>query len=253
MPAGVLSFRAMSDLGPPAATPQFGTAEYNGLSATDHCKFCNQPVATQYYRVNDAMACASCADQWARSTPKDKHSAYARAFAFGIGAALLGMILYAAFGIMTGLVIGYLSLAVGYLVGKAMMKGSNGIGGRRYQITAVLLTYAAVSIAAIPMAIAQFSKEKKSHPTTQVSQAQPGEAQPAAEAPAKKVSFGAALAYLLFLGLASPFMDLMADPLHGLIGLVILFVGMRIAWKLTAGRPAIEVSGPFQNAAPSSN
>jgi hypothetical protein len=107
----------MSDFGPPGTTPQFGTAEYSGLSATDHCKFCNQPVATQYYRVNDAMACASCADQWARSKPKDKHSAYARALGFGIGAALLGMILYAAFGIITGLVIGYLSLAVGYLVG----------------------------------------------------------------------------------------------------------------------------------------
>ena len=243
----------MSDFGPPGTTPQFGTAEYSGLSATDHCKFCNQPVATQYYRVNDAMACASCADQWARSTPKDKHSAYARALGFGIGAAVLGMILYAAFGIITGLVIGYLSLAVGYLVGKAMMKGSNGIGGRRYQITAVLLTYAAVSIAAVPMAIAQFSKEKKSHPQTQVTQSPAGEDQPTTAAPAKKVNFGAAIAYLLLLGLGSPFMDLMGDPLHGLIGLVILFVGMQIAWKLTAGRPAVEVSGPFQNAAPSSS
>jgi hypothetical protein len=30
---------------------------------------------------------------------------------------------------------------------------------------------------------------------------------------------------------------------HGIIGLVILFVGMRFAWRFTAGR-AIEVSGP---------
>lgn len=242
----------MSDLGPPAATPQFGTAEYAGVSTSDHCNFCNQPVATQYYRVNEAMACASCADNWARRTPVDRHSAYARALAFGIGAALLGMILYAAFGIITGLVIGYLSLAVGYLIGKAMMKGSNGIGGRRYQITAVLLTYAAVSIAAVPMAIAQFSKEKKSRPQTQMTQSQSEDGQQAAEAPPRKVNVGAAIAYLIGLGLASPFMDLMAEPLQGLIGLVILFVGMRIAWRLTAGRPAVDVSGPFQNAVPSS-
>jgi hypothetical protein len=65
------------------------------------------------------------------------------------------MILYAAFGIITGLVIGYLSLAVGYIVGKAILFGSGGIGGRRYQIAAALLTYVAVSIAAIPMGIAQ--------------------------------------------------------------------------------------------------
>ena len=36
---------------------------------------------------------------------------------------------------------------------KAIMKGTNGIGGRRYQIAAVALTYAAVSLSAIPIGI----------------------------------------------------------------------------------------------------
>jgi hypothetical protein len=40
----------------------------------------------------------------------------------------------------------------------------------------------------------------------------------------------------------------LADPLHGLIGLVILFVGIRIAWQLTAGKP-VNIVGPL-NAAP---
>jgi hypothetical protein len=31
----------------------------------------------------------------------------------------------------------------------------------------------------------------------------------------------------------------------GIIGLVIIFVGMRIAWKITAG-PRLEILGPFQ-------
>jgi len=30
----------------------------------------------------------------------------------------------------------------------------------------------------------------------------------------------------------------------GLIGLVILFVGIRIAWTMTAGNP-VEIAGPF--------
>jgi predicted outer membrane lipoprotein len=55
---------------------------------------------------------------------------------FGVGGAILGLILYSAFGIITGLEIGYLPLAVGYIVGKAVGMGSGGVGGRRYQIAA---------------------------------------------------------------------------------------------------------------------
>ena len=80
----------------------------------------------------------------------DSHAAFTRALLYGIGAAVLGMILYAVFEIATGLIVGYVSLAVGWMVGTAMMKGSNGVGGRRYQVAAVLLTYAAVSMAAVP-------------------------------------------------------------------------------------------------------
>jgi hypothetical protein len=48
------------------------------------------------------------------------------------------------------------------------------------------------------------------------------------------------------LGLASPFLQLQ-DPIQGAIGLVILFVGIRIAWKLTAGR-SVDIIGPFNTA-----
>jgi hypothetical protein len=52
-----------------------------------------------------------------------------------------------------------------------------------------------------------------------------------------------AVGILTLLGLASPFLEL-SNPTHGIIGLVILFVGMRIAWKITAGRP-VTVTGPI--------
>jgi len=48
------------------------------------------------------------------------------------------------------------------------------------------------------------------------------------------------------MGLASPFLALQ-DPFHGFIGLVILFVGIRIAWKLAAGTET-QVFGPFESA-----
>ena len=60
-----------------------------------------------------------------------------------------------------------------------------------------------------------------------------------------KMGAAKAVGILALLGLASPFLDL-ADPMHGLIGLIILFVGLRIAWKLTAGKP-VEIIGPIHD------
>jgi hypothetical protein len=63
-----------------------------------------------------------------------------------------------------------------------------------------------------------------------------------------KMSLGAALGMLALTGLASPFLEL-ADPVHGAIGLVILVVGIRIAWQLTAEK-AVDIVGPFNNSTP---
>jgi hypothetical protein len=240
----VVCSRAMQDPSVTPPAPQFDTAEYAHVPGSERCQFCKQPLATNYFRVNGVMACASCADQAQRNAPKDSHVAFSRAVFFGVGAAILGMILYATFAILTGWVIGYLSLAVGYLVGKAMMKGSGGLGGRRYQIAAVLLTYAAVSMSAIPVGIAVMRKEHKEQTNSAQTTADASSSEQSGQAPKEKMSVGKALAYLGFLGLASPFLELQ-DPVHGLIGLVILFVGIQIAWKLTAGAPRAEVTGPY--------
>jgi hypothetical protein len=106
-----------------------------------------------YFRINGLLACEKCTRQLQAQTPKDTHAAYVRGILFGVGGAIAGLILYSAFGIATGIRLGYIALAVGWLVGAAIKKGSNGIGGRRYQIAAVALTYAAVSLSAIPVGI----------------------------------------------------------------------------------------------------
>jgi len=232
-------------------TPQFGTAEYVGSPGADHCQFCHQPIGRRYYRVNSAMACAACGERAQHELPKDSHALFIRGLIFAIGAAILGLILYATFEIATGLIIGYVSLAVGYIVGKGIKMGSQGAGGRKYQITAAVLTYAAVSLAAVPVAISQYTKMHKSHP---VAVQQPGDAgsdQQTAEQPTEqprtpRMGWGAALLQLAMMGLASPFLELQ-DPFHGLIGLVILFIGIRIAWKLAAGTET-QIFGPFESA-----
>ena len=239
--------------------PQFGTAEYKSTAGGEICKACNQTIRGEYYRINGALACSPCVEKVKQQLPKDTHAAFMRGILFGVGGAIAGLILYSLFGIITGIVIGYVSLAVGWLVGKAIKAGSKGIGGRRYQIVAIAFTYAAVSLSAIPMGIAQFVKEKKNEAKTTQSVNAPSStansgdsaqtSTPATNEAAKpKMSRGAVIGALLFAGLASPFLELGDEP-GGIIGLVILFVGMNIAWKLTAGLK-IDIIGPFKASEP---
>ena len=234
-----------------AATPQFGTAEYQEKPKTDVCKLCGQPVGARYYRVGDAMTCGSCAERVQREGPKDSHAAFTRALLFGVGGAVLGLIIYAGFVILTDLIIGYVSLAVGYIVAKALMMGSKGIGGRRYQIAAVILTYAAVSMASIPILISYMVKHRP--PQQQVrtlQQTPPGQqsSEPEQQTPTKpKIGLGEALWQLTMWGLASPFLQLFSGGFGGIIGFFILIIGIRIAWKIAEGKAETMVYGPFEN------
>jgi hypothetical protein len=202
-------------------TPQFSTAEYTQPPKIDRCHICSSPLATEYYRVRGQAACASCAAaaRGGQATDPDS-SAFTRALLFGIGAAVVGLIGYAAFTITTHLYVGYIALGVGYIVAKAMKAGSGGLGGRPYQVAAVVLTYLAIALAEIPIALWHFQ----------------------ARIPAGHML--AAAIRLLPLGLMSPILE-MRSPVHGLINVVILYVGLNIAWRGTAAQ-RLAVEGPFQ-------
>ena len=195
-------------------SPQFGTAEYVATVGGDHCEYCHQPIGTIYYLANAARACPSCADKL-----RNPAAAFGRAVLFGIGAAALGLVLYAAFTIITHIAIGYASLAVGWMVAKAIVKGSGGVTGRRYQIVAGILTYSACTLASIPVWIYQMP-ERRSVFLTDIPHT------------------------LLF-----PFLRLADNPFGGLVGLIILFVGVSVAVRLTAPR-AFTIGGPFANSWP---
>ncbi len=256
---------ALSNPSDPNPVPQFAKVEYAAKPGAEKCVTCKSAVGSRYYRVNGALNCETCAEIARRQLPADSHAKFIRGLLFGVGAAILGLILYSTFAIVTGLVIGYVALAVGYIVGKAIHIGSQGNGGRRYQIAAVLLTYAAVSLSAIPIAISQSAKSHapQNHSaaadddsdSTASSNSSPekGHEPPGTESdrtvappPASK-SLVAGLGSLALLGLASPFLELQ-EPIHGAIGLLILSVGIRIAWRLTAGSN-LQVLGPFENSA----
>jgi hypothetical protein len=253
----------MPDKSLTSGAPQFSTAEYASNNATDSCKSCGQPIGAEYYRINTALACPNCANRAAAGVPKDTHAMFVRGLTFGVGGAVLGLALYAVVGIVTGLVIGYVALAVGYIVARAIKMGSSGMGGRRYQIAAALLTYGAVSMAAVPMEIAHYMKARSAKPPVTISRSSPspGNGTAAASAtggsqeapspapvhPKRTIGIGRFAGRLAIAGLISPFYYLWQDgPTFGpLIGLLILFVGIRIAWQMTAAAPTTSVIGPF--------
>jgi hypothetical protein len=244
----------MPDMNASNPAPQFSTLETSTPATSDTCKICKQPITGMYYRANGAMICGSCADRVKREVPQDSHAAFVRAVLFGLVGFAIGLALYAGFVIVTGISIGYVALAVGWIIGKAMMMGSSGVGGRRYQIVAVALTYAAVSIAFVPIMIYYMNKERAEKPATQQQVSTPSSATDQAQNSSpndstpqqgSKSGFASAIGMLALWGLASPFLRIASNPM-AFIGLIILFVGMQFAWKMTAGRANIQVEGPYQ-------
>jgi hypothetical protein len=207
---------------PSADVPQFSTAEYAHIPGTERCRVCGDPISGEYFRINSQMACSKCGAGARDGQPADSHAAWMRGLLLGAGAAIIGLMVYAAFTIITNLYLGYLALGVGWFVGKAMMKGSHGMGGRRYQVAAVALTYFAISLAEIPIWLAYEMK----HPTASAAQTQrssdaaadsssatDADSNPPEPTAKEEPGLGKLLAQLVFIGLASPFLEL-RDPVH---------------------------------------
>jgi hypothetical protein len=230
------------------------------------------------------MHCLPCAKSARTLGTEESETAYTHAFLYGLGAALAGIVIYSVFGIVTGWMLGYFTFAMAFIIAKLMMVGSKGIGGRRYQWTALALTYATVSLSAVPIAVVYESRRQAairaqnravnlaeeqrrleeevgdgaSPPAPHSGQSATSQKNPAPESdenaevrpggpvfrPAPVVSPAAVLGSLVLLGLFSPFLAL-AMPIQGGIQLIILIVGMIIAWRITAGRRT-EITGPFR-------
>jgi hypothetical protein len=244
----MILFRPMPDASP----PQFNTAEYPEQPAADHCYYCQQTIGARYYRVNNRMACPACTEKAALPVPPNR-AAFTAALLYGAGAAIAGLALYATIEISTGLISSLFSLGIAWMVGNAMMAGSKGVGGRRYQIAAILLTYATVSMAAIPVSYVQSVQSRKALQKIQREESQTSNGESDVQRPPArpKVSIVVVLFRLTLLGLASPFLKLIftRSPL-ALVALVIIFIGMRYAWRITAGKSATEIIGPFRTSPP---
>ena len=202
-----------------SSVPDFSKAAF--AREINTCNECQQPLVGNYYRKNDAMVCESCAMQTRTIAPESVHGPFARGVAFGAVGALLGCALFAFVETAFHFTIGYLAIACGYFVARGMKMGSEGRGGRKYQIAAAVLTYLSVSMAFVPEVLYAVSKD------------------------GTQIAWGrlSAWMYLLKMGLVSPVLDLQANAFGGIIGLIILAVGIRYAWQTMAGSEFRSASG----------
>jgi hypothetical protein len=176
------------------------------------CTVCKKPIAGKGYVIEGRSVCAPCVAAATTKPADDSHAAFVQSLLFGVGAAIVGLAFYAGFTIATHFYFGYVALAVGWLIAKAMMVGSKGVGGQRYQIAAALLTYAAISLASVPIIIVRLMQRST-----------------------ESIDWSPYIGRLIEYGLFSPFLQI-SHGVSGVIGLVILFVGLRIAWRVAAGK-----------------
>jgi hypothetical protein len=235
----------------PANDLQLERAEFDNPAQASTCAGCGTPLTGQYYQVNDKSVCPRCCEQVRASyTAGSPVTRALVAIGAGIAAAIGGSILYYAILAMTGYEFGLIAIVVGYGVGRAVNWGSGARGGRFYQAVAIALTYLAIVSAYVPLVVSEIRKADETPQTatdsgnvataTPVGQsAAAAPEKPADAAPATEMNPFAAVAILLGILLAMPFLG----GIENIMGLVIIGIGLYEAWKLNRPR-VLEITGP---------
>jgi hypothetical protein len=141
---------------PPAPGPsgmQFERAESaHPAEVAAVCASCKNPLAGSYYTLQGARICDAChggiRQALSSGSPAKR---FFKAAGLGTLAALLGAVVYAVVAIWVQ--IGFVAIFVGWFVGIAVRKGSEGRGGATYQAMAMVLTYAAIVVIYVPLAM----------------------------------------------------------------------------------------------------
>ena len=247
---------------------QFDRAVESGAPAADAqatalltCSSCGQPIKTYYYHFDGETVCAACKQTAEQAgAAQSSGGAFLRSAIFGLGAAVAGAAIYYGVIALLSLEIGIVAILIGYMVGAAVRKGARGGGGRRYQILAVALTYFSVGLAYSPLAFKGFAEgrakaaasansTKTFAPAGDSASESVAAAAPASRpVTAKRIGFGVILlalgATFLFI-FVLPIMAVMGSGASGIISVIIIGVGLRQAWRMTAGH-VVTITGPYR-------
>jgi hypothetical protein len=192
---------------------QFDTAAPAGTPSTN-CAVCKKPVGEAYYTAGKAIVCGTCKTQ-IETAPRPPATAplILRSVIFGLGGALVGAAVYYGVSALTGLEIGIVAIAVGFIVGRAVQLGARGRRGRAFQITAVALTYFGIALSYAPYALKGVQSVTP-----------------------------AVIGGVLIL----PFVMTFASGAGGILTAIIIAVGLRQAWYMNRdpGKPVFH--GPFR-------
>ena len=194
---------------------QFQKAEF--ADPRPKCGACKSVIENSYYHLAGSVICPACAELVRARQGRPDRESVIRGLVFGLGAAALCSAGYAVITMVTGLELALVSIAVGYLVGRAIRIGSGGLGGRRLQIAAVALTYLAITMSYLPLIIRQL------------------------KVPAAKMVF--ALPVLTGVAFLSPLLNL-SSGVSGILGILIILFGLMQAWRQTA-RDERLLTGPY--------
>lgn len=229
------------------------------------CAQCGAPIEAMYYTVGGAVVCPTC--RHSIESLRDRGTSagrFSRALLFGLGGAIAGAILYFTVLAVTGLEIGLIAIAVGWLVGLGVSRGSRGRGGRRYQLLAVLLAYLAIDATYFGYLVKEsIGAQTSTSADSTALRSDSGAAVAAANATAAAdASAGAAVkdsgvaeasadtgapGGILVLGfiLGLPVIANVSNMPGGLIGLLIIFFALSQAWRMNAAVPLV-FAGPFR-------
>jgi len=197
---------------------QFDKVSSASTPAAMTCANCGKPIADTYYTVRDKPICEECkqkadagiAAHFAKGRSSD---AFGKAVLYGIGAGIAGAFVYFLVEVVTKYELAIVALAIGWAVGRAIQIAARGVGGRRYQILAVVITYLSIG-AAYGLIIAH------DRPDSTVFE-------------------------FIFAMLAGPVIVVVASGASGILSAIIIGVGLRTAWQMTAGAVSL-IKGPFR-------
>ncbi len=245
---------------------QFDEAELPSSAASDthaECSTCHSEIHDAYYTVNGSVVCENCRHGLEHAWYGGSRIArLIKALALGSGAALIGALIYYLIFRFTGYNIGLVAILVGYMVGRGVNMGSGNRGGLGYQFLSLFLTYAAISLMLLPIAIEEFVKNPPPDDPAGVAAAvgPDGKVVPEAEAPkaaeanaaggpAQKPfdagGFAAALGVLIGFAVAMSFALPVAVAIQSPMSGLIFAFGLFQAWSLNQRR-VLAFAGPFQ-------
>lgn len=229
----------MTDPASPAAPSdaplQFERAEFTEPRAAAQCTSCQRAITDTYFEVNGHLLCPSCREQVEASlTGGSKSGRFFRALGLGAGAAAAGALLYFGVSAATGYNLGLIAVAVGWLVGAAVRKGSDGRGGAFYQLLAVGLTYLSICASLAPDLYEGLSTPPAAEAVAEGEPAEESSSLHEASVAVRVIVAGiASLAAPVLVGFESP------------ISLLIYGFALWEAWRRNT-RPVLKIDGPFQ-------